>query len=93
DLSSVAVADEDFERAARLRGAARSLTVTTGVGLARFIEEWFEEQVRPSARKVLSNEDLLRWGNEGAAMTLDEAVSYALRIAQSELEAVRRHVD
>jgi predicted ATPase/class 3 adenylate cyclase len=93
DLSSLAVAEEDFERAARLRGAARSLTVTTGVGLARFIEEWFEEKVRPSARKVLSNEDLQRWGDEGSAMTLDEAVAYALRVTPAELEAVRQHLD
>ena len=93
DLSSVAVADEDFERAARLRGAARSLTDSTGVGLARFVEEWFEEQVRPSARKVLSNEDLVRWGNEGAALTLDEAVGYALRVTPAELQALRQHLD
>ena len=93
DLSSVSVAEEDYERAARLRGAARSLTVTTGVGLARFIEEWFEENVRPSARRVLSNEDLRRWGDEGSAMTLDEAVAYALRVTPSELEAFRQHDD
>ena len=89
DLSSFAVSEEDYERAARLRGAARSLTTTTGVGLARFVEEWFEERVRPSVRKVLSNEDLVRWGDEGAALTLDEAVAYALRISTADLEAIR----
>ena len=89
DLSSVSVAEEDYERAARLRGAARSLTDSTGVGLARFVEEWFEERVRPSVRNALSNEDLVRWGNEGAALTLDEAVAYALRISTADLEAIR----
>jgi predicted ATPase/class 3 adenylate cyclase len=93
DLSSLAVAEEDFERAARLRGAARSLTTTTGIGIARYIEEWFEEKVRPSVRRVLSAEDLSRWGDEGAAMTLDEAVAYALRLTPEELAAVGRPTD
>jgi tetratricopeptide (TPR) repeat protein len=87
DLSSLAVAEEDYERAARLRGAARSLTTTTGVGLARFIEEWFEEKVRPNVRQILSEEDLRRWGDEGAAMTLDGAVAYALGVTEGELGA------
>ena len=85
DLSSLAVAEEDYERAARLRGAARSLTTTTGVGLARFVEEWFEEKVRPNVRQILSQEDLRRWGDEGAAMTLDAAVAYALGVSVADL--------
>ncbi|HEU0235332.1 MAG TPA: adenylate/guanylate cyclase domain-containing protein [Candidatus Limnocylindrales bacterium] len=78
DLSAVAVADGDLPRAARLRGAARNLTAETGAGLAGFIETWYEEGVRPSARQTMSREELERLGAEGAAMSLDEAVAYAL---------------
>jgi hypothetical protein len=88
DLSSLAVAEGDYERAARLRGAARSLTATTGVGLARFTEEWFEQTVRPSVRTVLGADDLRRWGDEGAAMTLDEAVAYSLDVSVADLSSV-----
>ena len=35
DMSAVAVADDDLPRAARLRGAARNLTVETGAGAGR----------------------------------------------------------
>ena len=42
DLSAVAVADGDLPRAARLRGAARNLTMETGTGLAVYVEDTFE---------------------------------------------------
>ena len=79
DLSSVAVAEGDLPRAARLRGAARNLTAQTGAGLAGYVEEMYETGARPGVRSVMSPEDLARYGAEGAAMTLDEAVAYALR--------------
>ena len=47
DLSAIAVVDGDFPRAARLRGAARNLTRETGAQLAGFVEDSFEEGVRP----------------------------------------------
>jgi hypothetical protein len=78
DMSAVAVAEGDLPRAARLRGAARSLTTETGTGLASFVEDTFEAGVRPGVRSHMSDEDLARYGAEGAAMTLDEAVAYAL---------------
>ena len=78
DLSAVTVVEGDFPRAARLRGAARNLTRETGTGLAAFVEDTFEAGVRPGVRAHLSEEDLARYGAEGAAMTLDEAVAYAL---------------
>jgi hypothetical protein len=74
----VTVVEGDFPRAARLRGAARNLTRETGTGLAAFVEDTFEAGVRPGVRAHLSEEDLARYGAEGAAMTLDEAVAYAL---------------
>ena len=78
DLSAVTAAEGDMPRAARLRGAARNLTAETGVGLAGFVEEMFEAAVRPSVSSHMSEEDLARYGAEGAAMTLDEAIAYAL---------------
>ncbi|MFL5688353.1 MAG: ATP-binding protein, partial [Chloroflexota bacterium] len=79
DLSSVAVAEGDLPRAARLRGAARNLTALTGTGLAGYVDEVFESGgVRPAVRGHMPDEDVARYGSEGAAMTLDEAVAYAL---------------
>jgi predicted ATPase/class 3 adenylate cyclase len=78
DMSAVAVADGDLPRAGRLRGAARNLTIETGAQLAGFVEDRFETGVRPGVRSRLSDEDLARYGAEGAALTLDEAIAYAL---------------
>ena len=78
DLSALAVAEGDLPRAARLRGAARILTTETGAGLAGYVEDSFELGVRPGVRSHMSEPDLARYGAEGAAMTLDEAVAYAL---------------
>jgi len=77
DLSAVAVQEGDLVRAARLRGAARSLATETGAGLATFVEDSFEQGVRPSIRGSMSTEDVERYGAEGAAMSIDEAVAYA----------------
>jgi predicted ATPase/class 3 adenylate cyclase len=85
DLASQAVADDDLPRAARLRGTARRLTVVTGATLAGFIDEAFEHGVRPHVSGKLSPEDLARYEAEGAAMTLDEAVAYALDIPLADL--------
>ncbi len=85
DLSAVAVAEGDLPRAARLRGAARNLTTETGAELAGFVEDRFETGVRPGIRSHMSETELARYGAEGAAMTLDEAVAYAL---EGRLESV-----
>ena len=86
DMSSVAVAEGDLPRAARLRGAARNLTTVTGTGLAGYVEEMYEGGVRPGIRGHLSEEDLARYGAEGAAMTLEEAVAYALGDAAARID-------
>ena len=78
DLSAVAVAQGDLPRAARLRGAARNLTRETGTGLAVYVEDTFESGARPGIRSHMSGDELARYGAEGAAWTLDEAVTYAL---------------
>ena len=74
----MAVAEGDLPRAARLRGAARNLTTETGAELAGFVEDRFETGVRPGIRSHMSETELARYGAEGAAMTLDEAIAYAL---------------
>jgi predicted ATPase/class 3 adenylate cyclase len=86
DLSSQALADEDHARAARLWGAARTLTAATGATLATFSDGWIEQQVRPNVRS-LDPADLERWAAEGGAMSLDEAVAYALDVSVEELKA------
>jgi predicted ATPase/class 3 adenylate cyclase len=78
DLAAVAVAEGDFERAARLRGVARNLANETGARLASFIEDTFENEVRPSVRSHLTAAEIDRLGAEGAALPLDQAVAYAL---------------
>jgi predicted ATPase/class 3 adenylate cyclase len=85
DLASQAVTDGDLPRAARLRGAARRLTAVTGAELAGFINEQYEYIARPQIVKLLSPEELERYGAEGAAMSLDEAVAYALDVPVGEI--------
>jgi len=78
DLSAVEVAEGNLERAAILRGAARNLTVITGAGLASYVEDLYETGARPKIVEHMSGAELERLSAQGAAMTLDEAVSYAL---------------
>ena len=78
DMSALEVAAGHLDRAARLRGAARNLTTETGTGLATYVEDTFETSVRPGVRSHMAADELERLGAEGAAMTLDEAVAYAL---------------
>jgi predicted ATPase/class 3 adenylate cyclase len=78
DLSAVAVTDGDLERAARLRGAARQLTQSTGTELARLVEEMFEQATRPNARVAMDAGELERLQVEGSGLALDTAVAYAL---------------
>jgi len=85
DLSSQATADGDLPRAARLRGAARRLTAATGAELAGFVNEQYDYVARPQVVKQMAAEDLERYGAEGAAMSLDEAVAYALDVPIDEL--------
>jgi predicted ATPase/class 3 adenylate cyclase len=90
DMSAIAVVDGDLERAARLRGAARALSRETGAGLASFVEDTFELDVRKGVRSVMAPEDVERYGAEGAALTLDDAVTYALEGSEPSAD---EHVD
>ncbi len=77
DLAGLAAYDGDAERAARLWGAARSLSNATGAGLASFVDQFLDQQL-PSARAMLGADEVVRLAAEGAAMSIDEVVAYAL---------------
>ena len=75
----------DLERAARLRGGAANLSTETGTTLGVFTEDAFEAaRTRPSVRGQMSAADVERLGAEGAAMTLDQLVAYALEGTEPE---------
>ena len=82
NLASVAAALGDRARAGRLWGAARKLQQQTGTGLADYVEETFEMFGTPTPREVLTEEELAARAAEGAAMSLDDLVAYALEEAQ-----------
>ncbi|MBF8290768.1 MAG: adenylate/guanylate cyclase protein [Chloroflexi bacterium] len=84
DLAMSAILVGDLERSARLRGAARRLTAVTGANLAAYSEK-FLSGFLPHAER-LSAEDEQRLQAEGAAMTLDEAVAFALTVPADELD-------
>ena len=78
DLSHLAAARGDLPRSARLYGAARKLQATSGADLARVVEEAFEQETAPSAVRLLPPDELRRYAAEGAGLTIEEAVEYAL---------------
>jgi predicted ATPase/class 3 adenylate cyclase len=78
NLAAVAAAEGDLTRSGRLWGAARHLQQLTGTGLADYVEETHEMFDTPTPRLLLTPEDLAARAAEGAAMSLDEVVAYAL---------------
>jgi hypothetical protein len=82
DLAIVAVGDGDQARGGRLWGAARHLQQATGTGLADYVEQNFEMFGVPSPNQVLAPKDLETLAVEGAAMSLDDLVAYALGIEE-----------
>ena len=88
DLSSLALADDEPQRASRLWGAGRALTKATGANLASYTDGWIESQLRPNVRNAIDPADLQRWAAEGAAMSLDQAVAYALDLEVEDLAAL-----
>ena len=85
DLSALAVTIGQPERGARLWGAARHLVSTTGATLATVVDDAIQLQVRANVRTAMAPDVLDRLAAEGAALTLDEAVAYALETSVSEL--------
>jgi predicted ATPase len=92
DLAAVAVARDDLDRAARLWGAARALSFASGVGLADSVEKLWEIEGRPNAVKAMDRDTLERFAAEGRAMSLDEAVAYALEMPLEALPGPHEHV-
>ena len=92
DLASESIAHGDLQRAARLWGAARALSTAGGIGLADFVESAWEPEYRPSAKAAIEPAELERYGAEGRAMSLDEAVAYALDMPVEDLPGPHEHV-
>jgi predicted ATPase/class 3 adenylate cyclase len=86
DLASIAVVQGDGARAARLYGGARHLQQSTGTDLANVAESTTYRPVDvPSPREALPPEEFERYAAEGAAMSLDELVAYALEEAGTDI--------
>jgi len=83
DLASQAASDGDPERAARLWGAARSLSASTGAGLASYVDQFLERFPEQTAKATLSPSEVTRLAGEGAAMTIDQVVAYALEESET----------
>jgi len=77
DYSSLAAARGDFTRSARLHGAARALAQTTGANLSSMIDD-LDVANAETTRTMLSAEEIERYAAEGRAMSLADAVAYAL---------------
>jgi predicted ATPase len=76
-LSTISVVEGEPERAVRLAGAAAAIEAEHGGGLAAVNEamgEWESKR-----RATMSEEEYEHLWAEGQAMSLDEAVSYALQ--------------
>ena len=78
DLAIVAVGNGDPERGGVLWGAARHLQRSTGTALADYVDQNNLLYGVPTPRDALSPDDLERYTREGASMSLDEIVAYAL---------------
>ena len=87
DLAIVAVGLGDPERAGRLWGAARHLQQRSGTGLADYVQQNNRLFGVPTAKDALPPDQLKTLAAEGAAMSFDEVVAYALEIPASELPA------
>jgi predicted ATPase/class 3 adenylate cyclase len=87
NLASVAAAGGDLVRGGRLWGAARHLQQLTGTGLADYVEETHEMFDTPTPRLLLTPEDLAARAAEGAAMSLDDVVAYALEETEGDAHA------
>ncbi len=76
-MAAVASIDGDLERTARLWSVASSLKATMAMPLTEPEEFIVAEYLQP-ARRGLSDDAYARASAEGAGMTIDEAIAYAL---------------
>ena len=77
-LAGVAAREGQAERAARLFGVADALSEKTGAGVSWSVLRSLNERDLASAREMLDPEAFEKAWAEGRAMTLEEAVGYAL---------------
>jgi predicted ATPase/class 3 adenylate cyclase len=80
DYSALAAARGDMPRSARLHGAARALALTTGANLSNLVDELDEANAIPTTRTILTAQDVEQYAAEGRAMSLADAVKYALEM-------------
>ena len=86
-LGSVAALDEEPERAARLWGAVAALREKTGKRAAPASRATYERAV-DTARAQLGDAFFAAAWAEGQAMTLEQAIAYALEVAPDEIKVV-----
>jgi predicted ATPase len=82
NLSMLARQDGDFQRAGRLWAAAGAHQVSSGTGLGRFVRD---ERGR-TGREGLDDDETARVWAEGQAMSLDEALAYAMEVGPPQPE-------
>jgi tetratricopeptide (TPR) repeat protein len=78
DLAIIATGMGDTERAGRLWGAARHLQRTTGTALADYVQQTNVLFGVPTPFDAVAPDVLDRYAAEGAAMSFDDIVAYAL---------------
>jgi predicted ATPase/class 3 adenylate cyclase len=86
DLAIVAVGLGDPVRGGRLWGAARHLQQRTGAALADYVERSNGLYGVPTPKDELPTQQLEALSAEGAAMSYDEIVAYALEVPAGELQ-------
>ena len=85
DLAIIAIGLGDRERGGRLWGAARHLQQQTGTGLAAYVQHNNQLYGVPTPKDELPEADLAALSADGAAMSLDEVVAYALEVPSDSL--------
>ncbi len=88
NLSIIALAKDDRDRAGRLWGAARQLQQTSGTDLAGYNKQVFSLFDVPTPVAAMPPDVLAARMAEGAAMSFDEVTAYALSI---DGEVARQH--
>lgn len=92
DLAIIAIGFGDTVRGAHLWGAARHLQQRTGTGLADYVDQSNGLYGVPTPKDALSPDELATLSAEGAAMSFDEIVAYALEVPVDSLPASHMEV-
>jgi tetratricopeptide (TPR) repeat protein len=92
DLAIIALGIGNPDRGGRLWGAARHLQQRTGTTLANYVEQSNQLYGVPTPKDALPADELTRLSAEGAAMSYDEIVAYALEVPVDSLPASQMEV-